>query len=246
MVNAFLEDIALSKPDLIIISGDLTQRARTKEYQQLSKFLNYFTMPLLIVPGNHDIPLYNPFKRFLHPFKNYIQYVSSQLEASFSTEEVNILGVNSATPFKIKDGNLSDEAIAQIKNHFSNTPNQLNILFFHHNLQYFLGLHQPLNNTAEFLTYLKESPIHIVCTGHLHYATLKLINKNRGEQCALLHAGSTFCPRTHDGKNSYYSMNVNQLRCSIDWRVFHNKAFKSDQIYDLDFSPKGITDGKLQ
>ncbi len=237
IVDAFLEDISLLKPDLIIISGDLTQRARTNEYKQLSEFLQSLTMPSLIVPGNHDIPFYNPLDRFLRPFKKYNYYVSPQLEASFSTEEINILGVNSATPYKIKDGTLHEETIAQIKNHFSYPSNRLNILFFHHNLHYFSGMHHPLNNTEEFLAYLKESPIHIVCTGHLHYANIKLIDKNKGGQCALLHAGSTFCPRTKDGKNSYYSISINQLTCSVDWRVFLNNTFQSHQIYELDFTP---------
>lgn len=236
IIEPFLEDVTLLKPDAIIISGDLTQRARSEQYQQLSEFLQRLPVPFLIVPGNHDIPLYNPISRFLYPFKNYKDYISPQLETSFNNNEVNILGVNSATPYKVKDGILSKKTLDRIKNHFSSTSKQLNILFFHHNLKYFSGMHHPLNNAEEFLKYLKDSPIHIVCTGHLHYANLKLIDKNQGKQCALLHAGSLFCQRTKDGKNSFYVINTDHLTCSIEQRIFVNNSFSSNEIYKLDFT----------
>ncbi|HHF0523812.1 TPA: metallophosphoesterase family protein [Legionella anisa] len=242
IIESLLEDLNLLKPDVIIISGDLTQRAQPKQYKQLLEFLQHLTMSLLIVPGNHDIPFDNPIGRFLYPFKRYNDYISAQLEVSFNNKEVNILGVNSANPYQVKDGRLSQKTLGRIKNHFSSTSKQLNILFFHHHLKYFSGMHHPLNNAEKFINYLKESPIHIVCTGHLHYANLTLITKNQGDQCALLHAGSTSCLRTKDGKNSYYSINTSQLKCSIDWRVFVNNAFISHKIYELDFNPMAKVD----
>lgn len=235
IINPFLENLAALKPDEIIISGDLTQRARHEQYQLLQLFLKQLPAPVLIVPGNHDIPLYNVFSRFCNPFKRYNQYISSQLNANFYNEEVNILGVNSVTPYKIKDGALAHQTLNQIKNHFSSTSGQLNILFFHHNLNYFSGMHHPLNDATEFISYLKDSPIHIVCTGHLHYATVKFISKNQGS-CALLHAGSLCCLRTKDQMNSFYLIDSNNLKCTIEWRVFNMTSFSSYQTYSLDFT----------
>ncbi len=236
IIEYFLEDLASIKPDVIIISGDLTQRATEEHYQLFQKFLKLLPVAqVLIVPGNHDIPMYNPIERLLYPFSRYKEFVSPQLESSYMNKEVNILGVNSATPYKVKDGRLGERTIKRIKNHFSATDNQLNILFFHHNLNYFSGMHHPLNNAEEFIEYLKESPIHIVCTGHLHYATLKLITKNHQGQCAILHAGSLLCERTKDGKNSYYLIESDQLKCKIEWRVFENNAFSSHQTHEVNF-----------
>ena len=236
IIEPFFEDLAVLKPEIIIISGDVTQRAMQEQYQQLQVFLKRLPAPFLIVPGNHDIPLYDPFSRLFHPFKRYKQYISSQLESSFCNEEVNILGVNSVTPYKIKDGTLDHQTLNLIKNHFSSTSSQLNILFFHHNLNYFSGMHHPLNDAQEFINYLKDSPIHVVCTGHLHYATLKLISKNEVGSCALLHAGSLCCQRTKDKMNSFYLIDSNNLKCTIDWRVFNTNSFSSHQMYSLDFT----------
>lgn len=236
IIEPFFEDIALLKPEMIIISGDLTQRARPEQFQQLSGFLQRLPVPQLIVPGNHDIPIYNLFSRFINPFKRYTDYISPQLEVSFSNHEVNILGVNSVTPYRMKDGALSHKTLELIKNYFSADTEQLNILFFHHNLKYFSGMHHPLNNAEELIQYLKECPIHLVCTGHLHYANLQIFNKNQGLRCVLVHAGSAFCQRTANGKNSFYFINTDRLRCSIDWRVFANQGFLSHQIDTFDFT----------
>ncbi|MDR3503649.1 MAG: metallophosphoesterase [Legionella sp.] len=242
IIEPFLEDLALLKPEIVIISGDLTQRARTEQFQQLSEFLQRLTVPQLIVPGNHDIPLDNPLMRFYHPFKRFKTYVSSNLEVSYENDEVNILGVNSATPYKVKDGVLSAKTLTRINNHFSTNPTQLNILFFHHNLKYFSGMHHPLSNATEFLEYLKESPIHMVCTGHLHYSNLKLIAKKQGAPCALLHAGSLCCQRTRDENNSFYFIDTEQLRCFINRRIYVNSAFSSAERYSVDFAAQSHWD----
>ncbi|STY29499.1 3',5'-cyclic-nucleotide phosphodiesterase [Legionella wadsworthii] len=234
IIESFLKDMKELKPDIIIISGDLTQRAHSHQYKQFSDFLQHINAQTLIIPGNHDIPFYNAYYRFLYPFKKYKKYISEKLETNFSNEEVSILGVNSATPYLAKNGILSQKTLRHIQNHFSEKSKKLNILFFHHNLHYFSGMHHPLKNAEEFLTYLKDSPIHIVCTGHLHYANVTSITKNQGDQCLLLHGGSAFCFRTKDGKNSYYSINTSHSRCSIDWRVFVDNSFLSHKIYEFD------------
>lgn len=236
IIEPFFENLAVLKPDIIIISGDLTQRARHEQYQLLQIFLKRLPAPFLIVPGNHDIPLYNAFSRLLNPFKRYKHYISPQLDASFYNDEVNILGVNSVTPYKIKDGTLAPHTLDRIKNHFSSTSGQLNILFFHHNLNYFSGMHHPLNNAEEFINYLKDSPIHMVCTGHLHYATLKLISKNQAGSCAILHAGSLCCLRSKDKLNSFYLIDSNNLKCTINWQVFNTTSFSTYQTHSLDLT----------
>ncbi|MBA3535515.1 MAG: metallophosphoesterase [Tatlockia sp.] len=233
IIESFLKDIELLKPDLILISGDITQRAREQQYILIQNFLKRFSQPYLIVPGNHDIPL-NPIHRLYQPFKRYKRYISSDLESHFSNAEVNILGVNSVNRFKIKDGRLSKSTLNRIRNHFSADSEQLNILFFHHNLNYFSGMHHPLNNADEFINYLKESPIHIVCTGHLHYANIKIIDKNQYEQFALLHAGTLFCKRSRDNMNSFYVIDTNKLKCIINRRVFAEGCFNSQQSIEFD------------
>ncbi|MBA2657215.1 MAG: metallophosphoesterase [Tatlockia sp.] len=238
LIEPFLSDLAALEPDLILISGDLTQRAKEEQYILMQQFLERIALPFLAVPGNHDIPFFNPFKRLLQPFKHYHRYISQNLDSQFSNDEVNILGVNSVDRFKIKDGQLSQSTLERIKDHFSSNSSQLNILFFHHNLNYFSGLHHPLNNAEEFIEYLKDSPIHLVCTGHLHYANVKIISKTPAQQFALLHAGSLLCARSKDKQNSFFVIDIDKLKCKIDLRVFEGQKFNSQQGYELDFGDK--------
>ncbi|MBA2653147.1 MAG: metallophosphoesterase [Tatlockia sp.] len=235
IIDAFLKDIEVLKPELVLISGDLTQRAKEQQYKLLLDFLKKLSIPFLAVPGNHDIPLFNPISRLFQPFKHYKKYISSELESHFRNEEVNILGVNSVDQYKIKDGKLSENTLNRIKSHFSATSEQINILFFHHNLNYFSGMHHPLNNAEEFIDYLKDSPIHIVCTGHLHYANVKIIKKNNAQQLALLHAGSLCCLRSKDGMNSFYMIDIDKQKCIIEMRIFTNNCFNSQESHELNF-----------
>lgn len=235
IIDSFCMSLPRLNPDLIIISGDLTQRATNEHYKMLNLFINQLPVPFLAVPGNHDIPLYNLWARLNYPFKNFKNYVSKTLTTCFENNEVKILGVNSVTPYKIKDGTLNKKTINLIQNFFNEDSGQLNILFFHHNLNYFSGMHHPLNNAEELINYLKISPVDIVCTGHLHYSNLKLIPKDQSNLYAILHAGSLSCQRTKDGKNSFYIINTKNKNCTIESWVFYKNSFIQAQKDKINF-----------
>lgn len=236
IIKHFLKDLDEIKPDVILISGDITHRATVVQYQAFVSFLEKLCPVVCMVPGNHDIPLYNFIERMLYPYKKYTTYIEPKLSAEFENNSVRILGVNSVNPYRIKDGTLDSKTLQYIKEYFEPSFNGLNILFFHHNFNYLEGLHKPLENYQKFLNYLKESTIDIVCTGHLHYANVNIIEKNNTKSSILLHAGSLLCKRSRDGLNSYYSIETTNNDCKIDWRVFRDNAFKTITTYDIDFS----------
>ena len=71
VVEAVLQDVDAQHPDLVVVSGDLTQRARRGQFQAARAFLDRFKAPVLVVPGNHDIPLFDLARRFFRPLKRY-------------------------------------------------------------------------------------------------------------------------------------------------------------------------------
>ncbi len=81
-------------PDLVAISGDLAQRARVEEFKEARAFLDSLPVPQIIVPGNHDIPLYNPFFRFLLPLARFTRYISADLSPLYADQEIAVLGAN--------------------------------------------------------------------------------------------------------------------------------------------------------
>src|SRR5436190_18217785 len=92
-LGAFARELA---PDVVVVSGDLTQRARSEQFRQARRFLDGQPSPQIVVPGNHDVPLRNPFARFIAPLRKYRRYISDDLEPSFVDEEIAVVGINSA------------------------------------------------------------------------------------------------------------------------------------------------------
>lgn len=236
IVDAFYKDIITINPDIIIISGDVTQRAKTPQYQAFQTFTQQLPGTVLCVPGNHDIPLHNVLSRLFSPFKQYNHYVGNVFANNFENDFLRILGVNSVDPYQVKNGKLSQRTLQNIEHHFLKDDKRLNLLFFHHNFDYIDGMHHPLKNDDDFLIYLKNSPLHIVCTGHLHFSHIGLIKKDNQHSCLVLHAGSLLCERTRDGLNSYYLIEENNLQCSIQLRVYKKLGFEIQSTGSIDFS----------
>ncbi|WED43973.1 metallophosphoesterase family protein [Legionella cardiaca] len=240
VLEAFLKDVNLLQPEIIIISGDLTQRAKSYQFKLLQSFLNRLPGTVLLVPGNHDVPLYNLVARLLWPLKSYNQYVGEHFKSKFTNNDISILGVSSVNPFKAIEGKLTTSTLYNIEHFFLEANKSVNILFFHHNFDHIEGLHRPLQNEDQFLNYLQTSNIDIVCTGHLHYANLGLIKKKNDRTCLVLHAGSLSCTRTRDGRNSYFLINLHSEKCSVDWRVFEGTQFEFHKNYTVMFADKEV------
>lgn len=238
IIKFFLDDVTVFKPEIILISGDITQRATHSQYQLFADFLTCISAKTLVVPGNHDISLYNFLSRISSPFARYKSYVTPNLIAQTKNDFVRILGVNSVNPYRAKNGKLSASTMDEIRTYFQTPFSGLNILFFHHNFDYLEGLHKPLENYADFLNYLKESSIDVVCTGHSHYAHISFIEKNNQYPCALLHAGTLLCQRSKDHLNSYYQIEINEKRCTIHLRVFKEHFFQTLTTHTIDFAKK--------
>ena len=84
------DTIAQVRPDLIAVSGDLTQRARPEQFRAAQAFLRTLPSPQIIVPGNHDVPLYNVYARFLQGLERYRRYITDDLEPFYADAEIAV------------------------------------------------------------------------------------------------------------------------------------------------------------
>src|SRR5258706_14178026 len=98
LVAPLVRSIQAIAPDLIAVSGDLTQRARRSQFVQARAFLQQLPFPRIVVPGNHDVPLYNVAARFLSPLRGYRHYIERALEPVFMDEEIGVGGLINARP----------------------------------------------------------------------------------------------------------------------------------------------------
>src|SRR6185503_14406687 len=96
IVAPLLAAIGSVSPHLIAISGDFTQRARRRQFGEARAFIQSLEHPYLVVPGNHDVPLYDVARRFLRPLARYRQFVADDLEPSHVDDEIAVVGLDSA------------------------------------------------------------------------------------------------------------------------------------------------------
>jgi 3',5'-cyclic AMP phosphodiesterase CpdA len=119
IIPPLLETIRSIAPDLVAVSGDLTQRARRRQFEHARSFLRQLPQPVLVVPGNHDVPLFNLAARLLDPFGGYRRFISRDLEPAYIDSEIAIVGMNSARALVTGgrgrlDGAQVDAAVARL------------------------------------------------------------------------------------------------------------------------------------
>jgi hypothetical protein len=94
-VDGLLRSLEDARPDLVIVSGDFTQAARTEEFMAARAFLDRLPAPTFAVPGNHDLPPWNPIERLLRPYERYRRFIAEELEPFWSDAKVGIVGMKS-------------------------------------------------------------------------------------------------------------------------------------------------------
>src|SRR4030095_274047 len=115
VVAPLIETIRQIKPDLVAVSGDLTQRARSHQFEEARAFLDELPKPQIVVPGNHDVPLHNVFARFLEPLTKYRRYITDDLQPVYEDEEVAIVGVNTARSLVFKGGRINESQVSRLR-----------------------------------------------------------------------------------------------------------------------------------
>jgi 3',5'-cyclic AMP phosphodiesterase CpdA len=97
VVEALVAELNADPPDLVAVSGDLTMRARRREYRAARAFLDRLRAPVLAVPGNHDITAHWLHERFLDPLGRWRRFIADEPEPVWADDELAVVGVNTAS-----------------------------------------------------------------------------------------------------------------------------------------------------
>ena len=158
-------------PDLIAVSGDLTQRARRTQFAAAREFLDSLQPPKLLVPGNHDVPLWNMARRFLMPFTRYREYISRDLEPEYEDEEMIVLGINTARAFAHGEGRINARQVDRIVERLAMAPPALiRVIVTHHPFDLPPGVKERrlLGRAGMAMARLAKANADLFLSGHLH------------------------------------------------------------------------------
>ena len=218
------------RPDLLVISGDFTQRARIAQFKLASAWLNKLRADgfnIIAVPGNHDVPLYDVFRRFARPLRRYKRYIASDLCPWFENDWLAVLGINTARSLTIKDGRINEEQMAIIRARFSDVPKEkTRILVTHHPLFAMpIGkgteLTEAVGRHEEAVKAVCEAGVHIALAGHFHRtyaeAARKMVHNAGG--ALVIQAGTATSVRLRNNELQSFNWIETRDNREIDLRI---------------------------
>lgn len=206
--DALLRELHDAPPDVVVLSGDVTQRARRAQFRKAAAFLRELpAVPRVCLPGNHDIPLFDVFTRLVRPYARFRKHVSTELAPQFLGEQVAVVGVDATSPRRHKDGALPPDLIDDAAARLSALPQPFRVVVTHQPLA--SATRTDRTNVAHGAAAALERWIpagaDLFLGGHIHLPyCLQMQTADARHSGVLLQAGTCISHRTRDGiPNSY-------------------------------------------
>jgi 3',5'-cyclic AMP phosphodiesterase CpdA len=221
-------------PHLVVVSGDLTQRAKPDQFRAAKAFLDTLPLPQLVVPGNHDIPLFNVFQRLFTPLNKYKRIISEDLEPAYIDDEIAVVGVNTARSLTWKDGNVNREQLASVKAKLCGLDDSVaKIIVTHHpfDIPEDHDESELVDHAARAMKEFAACGADILMSGHLHKTNTSSSSeryKIPGHAALIVQAGTATSVRGRGETNSFNALHITADGVSIErwqWNP-HSKVFE--------------------
>lgn len=248
LVEAVERRIDELKPELVVISGDFTQRARTEQFREACKFLERLQdsgHEVLGVPGNHDVPLYDVLRRFLSPLARYRRFIDTNLCPFVELPGVAVLGVNTARSLTIKDGRINQDQVGFIREIFSRVPREaFRVLVTHHPLFALEVAGQPtpaIGRQALALDAIQAAGVDMLLAGHNHHASSHSASDlvTRAGGALVVQAGTATSTRVREQGQSFNCIDIADASVTITIN-----SFADDHFVPLDSQQYAWDEGK--
>ncbi|MEO5754280.1 MAG: metallophosphoesterase [Chthoniobacterales bacterium] len=216
--------------DLLVISGDFTQRARQAEYRAARAFLKRIPGPRIVVPGNHDIPLWDVIRRFVSPLGRYRHYITEDLEPFYFDNEIAVLGINTARSLTRKYGRINADQIAHAREVLAAVdPALIKVVVTHHPFDLPAGLrsHSIVGRSIMAMEGLAAVGVDLILSGHLHLQHVGLTTQRypiEGHSALLAQAGTTFSTRGRGEANSFNVIRIQRPEITIEHHLWQPES----------------------
>jgi 3',5'-cyclic AMP phosphodiesterase CpdA len=232
--EALLRAASDLKPDIVVASGDFTQRAKASQFAAAREFLNRLPpVPCVVVPGNHDVPLYRVLERLVSPYRNYRKYMSAALDTVLARDDAVIVALNTTAPWsKIVEGRITRRQLDFCGAAFLDAPpGAARIVVAHHHFAPapdYDDEHDVLRRARQAIDRFNELRVDLILGGHLHRSyignSLDLYpSKDRASGIVIVHSGTTTSRRgraREREKNSFNLVNVGRETIRITHHMY--------------------------
>jgi 3',5'-cyclic AMP phosphodiesterase CpdA len=240
LVEALAAELRAYAPHVVAVSGDLTQRAKNKQFESAQQFLVSLPSATVIVPGNHDIaPFHAPVERLFRPFLRYQRGISEALHASYVDDELLVMGLNTADPLRRKEGKVRRKQIEWMCSLAKAYPQAFSVLVSHHPI---VGSAAGVRARAPWgnqplLSAVEDAGIKLMLAGHLHESFSGTYAARIGATHSVLvvQASTATSTRLRGHPNAYNRICVAWPNARIEVRIWDGTEFLTKSVSDFEW-----------
>lgn len=220
LVEGLLRSLRETAPDLVVVSGDLTQRARKSQFRRAREFLRALPAPYLVIPGNHDVSATNLVDRLAFPLKRFRRYITDDLSPFFGDAEVAVAGIDTVRLLARKDGRINRAQVARACEQLGGADvNAVRVVVTHHpldmpmeDLKHALVVRAPMAMGA-----FSAAQVDLFLSGHLHTGQTVVTSTRHAAaggagaiySAVVAHAGTAVSTRTRGEANAWNLIHLN-------------------------------------
>jgi 3',5'-cyclic AMP phosphodiesterase CpdA len=241
------EAVKAAVPSLVVVSGDLTQRARTRQFEEARAFLDRLPKPQIVVPGNHDVPLWDVYSRFASPLEKFRRHITDDLSPFYEDGEMVVAGVNTARSLTRKYGRVNERQVAALRERLCAYGDEVvKVVVTHHPFDLPAGADEReiVGRARMAMEALAACGADLLLAGHLHVGhtghTAERY-KIRGHSALYVQAGTATSNRVRGEANSFNVVRLKHPYIQVERRAWHEAArgFRPGPAETFTHTPEG-------
>lgn len=223
VVAALVDCVGRLEPHVVAVSGDLTQRARRAQFRSARAFLDALPYPQVVVPGNHDVPLFNLLARLGDPLRGYHRHITPHRYPTFIDDEIAVVGADTTRSWTIQDGGLRPADVRHLSGVLEQVSSDaIRIVVCHHPFDPLIGararLTTPVPDAAAVHTLVARG-VDIFLTGHRHLSYVGHTAARyqiQGRAAIVVEAGTATSIRERGEANAFNVLRLDRRHVSVE------------------------------